>query len=178
MDNPILEFVFHNTHSPISAVRAELEDRRWIVSIAFAGLQRESASQAEPGVMMTVLRKPADARCRLPAATSPEVVETWMREVAEVGDSRDYARTPDGCYFLTKPARWGCDYRKATVARNRTAYLFGDTYRLRGALKAAGLRWATKRKAWYGPLHICREVAAVTDLTLYIKPPTCKTIRV
>lgn len=177
MDNPILDFVLRNASQPISGVRAELCEGYWIVTVRFSGLQRESVSWPEPGVKMTVRSKPTDARCKLPIGTSHEVVEMWIREVAEIGGSRDYARTSDGGELATYPIRWACDYRRASAERTRTGYLFGSTWPLRALLRKAGLRWATDRKAWYGPLEICRELADAHRLTLWTKPVTCKAVK-
>lgn len=177
VDNPILQIVMQvaNDGEQISSVRADFEHGHWTVTVRLAGLRRERRSHCD-AVTMTEFNQ-VKHQCRLPIGTSHEVVETWIREVAEIGNSRDYSRTYDGLRYLTLPTRWGSSYRRQTAELNRTGYLFGDTWHLRARLKQAGLRWAPVRKAWYGPLHTCRQLADRFDLTLWVKPPTCKLIR-
>lgn len=177
MTNPILQLVVTNLSEPISTISCEQrDDGRWVVSIRYSGLVLQSERQVSEDCTMTVMTAPEIVQCLLPPGTSGEVVETLMREVAEVGDSRDFARNRDGSYYRTYPLRWACEYRKLSAEKSRTAYLFGDTYRIRAALKAAGLRWAPRRKAWYGPLAVCREIADQYELTLWTRPVSCKII--
>ena len=195
--NPLLTLIVQATEShQVDAVACERrDDGRWVATVTLSGMTRHrdehlsvdpegavvSAAEADsiypaeaPTITAMTWSKPKPHQCLLPPGTSSEVVETWMIEVAEIGNSRDVAMTRDGRRYLTLPVRWGCDYRKRSAEQHRTGYLLGPTWPHRKALKQQGLRWAPTRKAWYGPLALCRQLADDLDLILWTKPPALK----
>lgn len=177
MTNPIMQLVANNHARPISTVACERRhDGRWVASIKHSGMDPQSCLQPIDGVTISVRAAPAPVQCLLPPGISSEVVETWIREVAEMGEARDFARNGAGDRYWTFPLRWGSVYRKLSAELTRVGYVFGDTYPIRKQLKAAGLKWAPKRKAWVGKLGTCQELAEQYSLTLWTKPPACKLV--